>query len=85
MPEDTHDFLKTDHKSLLTKKLFNIKDFFWDVLSSDPENTQHWESLGPDEARALGQKICSKSIVKFVASPGKKNTQSSHKAEKMKE
>lgn len=66
MSEDTHDFLKRGHKSLFTKKLFNIEDFFRDVLSSDTENTQHWESLGPDDVRGLGQEICSKSIVKFV-------------------
>lgn len=72
MAEDTRAFLKTGHKSLLTKKLFNIEDIFRDVLSSDAENIQHWESLGPAGARALRQNIFSKSIVKPMPSPGKK-------------
>lgn len=78
MPEDTPAFLKTGHKSLLTKELFHIKDFFRDVLSSDPENIQHWESLGSDDARAP---ICGKSIVKSVPSPGKKYTRQPQRSE----
>lgn len=54
MPEDTHAYLKTGTgpKSLLTKKLFYIKDLFRDVLSSDPENCKT-EFLGLKGARAL--------------------------------
>lgn len=74
MAEDTRAFLKTGHKSFLTKKLFNVEDIFRDVLSSDAENIQHWESLGPAGARALRQNIFSKSIVKPMPSPGKKCT-----------
>lgn len=50
MLEDTHAYLKTGTcpKSLLMKKLFHIKDLFRDVLSSDPENMQHRESLVPE-------------------------------------
>lgn len=43
----------TGPRSLLTKKLLHIKDIFKEVLSSDPENAQHRESLGCDGARAL--------------------------------
>lgn len=61
MPEDAGmHYLETGRgpKSLLTEKLFHIKDLFRDVLSSDPENMQHRESLGSDGASALQRNIC---------------------------
>lgn len=59
MLEDTHAYLKTgtSPKSLLTKKLFYIKDLLRDVLSSDPESVQNRESLGPMVPERCNKKI----------------------------